>query len=84
MTYQPKVMGKVYAHLRKSRGVTQAWLATQLGLDTSAISRIETGRSSPKVPQHLAICKALKARPELPFYEYYDQVDALPKKGKKP
>jgi transcriptional regulator with XRE-family HTH domain len=75
MTYYPKVMGKVYARLRKQGKMTQAQLAVKLGLDTSVISRIETGRSSPNVPQHLEICKALKISPAVPFNNYGDQVD---------
>ena len=70
-------MGKVYARLRKQGKMTQAQLAVKLGLDTSVISRIETGISSPNVPQHLEICKALKVSPAVPFNNYGDQVDHL-------
>lgn len=77
MTYYPDLMGKVYARLRRQRKLTQAQLAAKLGLNTSAISRIETGKSSLNVPQHLHICQILKVHPAVPFNSYGDQVDHL-------
>ena len=41
------VLGKVIAHLRQKKGLTQGQLAEQVGVQQSTLSRIESGSLSP-------------------------------------
>lgn len=45
--------------VRKKRGITQADVAEKLGVDQSAYSRMETGKSDITLKQFIAVCEAV-------------------------
>jgi transcriptional regulator with XRE-family HTH domain len=49
---------------RKTRGLSQAILAENAGLDRKTISRIENSRYSPSLTSLFAIAKALDVEPK--------------------
>ena len=53
-------IGKKIAFVRNSKGLTQAQLSTESGVDTSYISKIESGISNPSIIVLIQISWALK------------------------
>lgn len=62
-TSYPALVGAVLVELREHRGLTQADLATQMGLAASTWSRIENGSSALSIDQLALVAKALGVRP---------------------
>ena len=53
-------IGKFIASCRKAQGMTQAFLAEQLGISDRAVSKWETGKSMPDSSLMLELCELLK------------------------
>jgi transcriptional regulator with XRE-family HTH domain len=66
------VLGKVISHLRRSRGLSQAQFAADVGVSQSTLSRIEMGQSSPDAYQFRAVAEHLGTTPER-LYEHVDR-----------
>jgi transcriptional regulator with XRE-family HTH domain len=62
-TTYSQVLGQVVEAYRKSAGMTQETLATQLGLSQSAYSRLERGETPFTMPQVRKLSIALGAAP---------------------
>lgn len=57
--------GQIIEQARKDARMTQAELAEKIGTNKSYISRVETGRTEPKVSTFYRIASALNLRVEL-------------------
>lgn len=57
--------GQIIEDARKSANITQAELAERIGINKSYISRVETGRTEPKVSTFYRIVAALGLTVEL-------------------
>ena len=57
--------GQIIEQARKDANMTQAELAEKIGSNKSYISRVETGRTEPKVSTFYRIASALGLRVEL-------------------
>ena len=58
-------IGESIKRVRKKVGLTQAELAAKIGTNKSYISRVETGRTEPKVSTFYRIASALGLNVEL-------------------
>lgn len=58
-----KKLGKRIQELRNLRSITQAHLAEQIGIDTTSLSKIETGRNYPSSDNLEKIAAVLKTTP---------------------
>jgi transcriptional regulator with XRE-family HTH domain len=56
-------LGSQIAHVRHERGLTQAGLAEDVGIDARSIQRIEAGRTAPSLERLCAIAESLGVRP---------------------
>jgi transcriptional regulator with XRE-family HTH domain len=59
----PLRLGSQIAHVRHERGLTQAELAEDVGIDARSIQRIEAGRTAPSLQRLCAIAESLGVRP---------------------
>ena len=64
-----KVLGKAIKAIRKAQGITQDFVAGEVGCNGSHLHRIETGERQPSDAHLLAICKVLGIHPEDVSYE---------------
>lgn len=55
-----KKVGEKIVELRKERGLTQLDFAEKLGIEDSALRRIEKGRTNPTLKTLLKICAELE------------------------
>lgn len=62
-----KLLGQRIRELRKAKGLTQEQLAEKIGIGTSNISYIETGKFAPSIESFEKIVEALEVAP----YELY-------------
>lgn len=56
-------LGSQIAHVRHERGLTQAGLAEDVGIDARSVQRIEAGRTAPSLERLCAIAESLGVRP---------------------
>lgn len=54
-----ETIGKFIAQCRKTKNITQAQLAEQLGVSNKSVSRWETGKTMPDLSLYEPLCKAL-------------------------
>lgn len=59
-----KLLGQRIKEIRKSKGMTQEQLAELVGIGTSNISYIETGKFAPTIENFEKIVKALEVEPQ--------------------
>lgn len=62
-----KLLGLRIREIRKSKGITQEQLAEKVGIGTSNISYIETGKFAPSIESFEKIAEVLQVEP----YELY-------------
>jgi transcriptional regulator with XRE-family HTH domain len=62
-------IGRAIAEIRRSRGLTQAALATQSGLSRHWLAKMETGRSAVVLDHMLRVLRRLGATITISFFE---------------
>jgi len=73
-----KKLGKRIQDLRIMRSITQANLAEQIGIDTTSLSKIETGRNYPSSDNLEKIASVLNVHPcELYNFDENDSADEI-------
>lgn len=70
-----KLLGKQVATRRNQLSLTQADLAEMIGLSSKHISNIETGKSVPRVPILMQICKKLDISPNFLLFGIDDETE---------
>ena len=72
MDEQKLLIGKKFKEIRKSIGITQDAFSELLGLETSSLSNIETGKSYPSMQTMINVIKKFNVNPADIFdYEYF-------------
>ena len=61
-TFEAFLIGDQLRHVRRSKDVSQATLAKQVGVSVGWISRIERGLDIPNLPLLIKMAKALQVR----------------------
>jgi transcriptional regulator with XRE-family HTH domain len=56
-------LGSRINQLRRERGMTQAQLAEEVGIEARSLQRIEGGRTTPSVPRLCVIAEVLRVSP---------------------
>ncbi len=65
------LIGKKIKEIRAKNKITQEAFSAMIGLKTSSLSNIETGKSYPSLPTLLNIIEKFKIKPDdLLFYDY--------------
>lgn len=78
-----KQLGSRIKEIRKHRGITQEQLAEMVGIGTSNISYIETGKFAPSIENFEKIVKALNVEPyELYMFNPIKSIDNMKKEIK--
>jgi len=78
-----KQLGSRIKEIRKHRGITQEQLAEMVGIGTSNISYIETGKFAPSIENFEKIVKALNVEPyELYMFNPIKSIDDMKKEIK--
>ena len=78
-----KQLGSRIKEIRKHRGITQEQLAEMVGIGTSNISYIETGKFAPSIENFEKIVKALNVEPyELYMFNPIKSIDEMKKEIK--
>ncbi len=78
-----KQLGSRIKEIRKHRGITQEQLAEMVGIGTSNISYIETGKFAPSIENFEKIVKALDVEPyELYMFNPIKSIDDMKKEIK--
>lgn len=67
MSDYKKLLGKRIKELRKHTGLTQEKLAESIGIETSSLSGIESGRHFPSMVTLVKIAEILKVEPKALF-----------------
>lgn len=63
--YVRRLLGARVRALRLQRGLTQAQVAEQLGLQQAWMAKVEAGRSDPSIGRLRALCQVLNCDPAL-------------------
>lgn len=66
MLYKPTIK-----EFRESKGITQKWLASQIGVSSEHLSKWERQKSYPTAPFLLKMCKILNCRVE----DLYEEIE---------
>ncbi len=78
-----KQLGSRIKEIRKHRGITQEQLAEMVGIGTSNISYIETGKFAPSIENFEKIVNALNVEPyELYMFNPIKSIDEMKKEIK--
>lgn len=78
-----KQLGSKIKEIRKHRGITQEQLAEMVGIGTSNISYIETGKFAPSIENFEKIVNALNVEPyELYMFNPIKSIDEMKKEIK--
>lgn len=67
---------KVYLHIKEvmqKKGITNVWLAKQLGCTKECISRIVTNNNTPSISTILKIAELLEVSVDILFYGYKEE-----------
>ena len=73
MDNQKLLIGKKFKEIRKTAGITQDAFSELLGLETSSLSNIETGKSFPSMQTVINVIKKFNVNPVDIFdYEYFN------------
>lgn len=78
MDNQKLLIGKKFKEIRKNAGITQEAFSEMIGLETSSLSNIETGKSYPSMQTVINIIKKFAINPSDIFdYEYLTDEQTL-------
>lgn len=69
-----KLFGEHIRDTRQKKGITQADLASAMGVNFQNISAIERGEVSPTVFWITNLCEGMEIEPETFFSEFYDKL----------
>lgn len=73
-----KLLGKKIQEIRKSRKLTQEYVAEKIGIETSSLSNIENGRYYPTSENLEKITKILSVKPQELFnFEYLESHEKI-------
>lgn len=78
MENQKSLIGKKFKEIRKNARITQDAFSELLGLETSSLSNIETGKSYPSMQTVINVIKKFNVDPTDIFdYEYFNNEQYL-------